>query len=77
MPKQIDAKVTKLKINTDMEKLENVLLWLYKVWGFFLVELSNKNASALIVLKRLHRWICVQIIMVYKQSFSHMLHLML
>ena len=35
MPKQIDAKVTKLKINTDMEKLENVLLWLYKVWGFF------------------------------------------
>ena len=27
--------------------------------GLFLVELSNKNASALIVLKRLQRWICV------------------
>ena len=59
MLKQIDAKVTKLKINTDMEKLENVRLWLYKVWGVFLVELSSKIASALIVLKRLHHWICV------------------
>ena len=41
-----------------MKKLENVLLWLYRVW-VFLVKLSNKNASVLIVIKRLQRLICV------------------
>ena len=42
-----------------------------KTWDF-LVELSDKNVSALIVLKRLQRWICVQIIMVYKLIyFAH------